>query len=178
GVPTLVLSSADSVDQTYSQLAVLGDATGHSAAADELATGIERDIEAIVEEVGDLEPQTYFYEVSDSLHSVTSETFVGGLLGRLGLESIADNAPDAAGGYPQLTNEFVLSADPAFVFLADAGAGVDVSTAVQRPGWAELSAVRNSRVVQLPDDIATRWGPRLVELLQAVADVITAPAVG
>jgi iron complex transport system substrate-binding protein len=176
GVPTLVLSSAMTIEQTYSQIAVLGDATGHSKEADEVATGIARDLDAIVEEVGDVEPQTYFYELSDTLHSATSDTFVGSLLAMLGLTSIADQAPDTAGGYPQLTNEFVLSADPDFVFLADAGAGVDVASASQRPGWSELSAVKGGRIVQIPDDVATRWGPRVVEFLQTVADALVAPA--
>ena len=37
-----------------------------------------------------------------------------------------------------------------------------------RPGWAGLSAVKSGHVILLNDDIASRWGPRIVDLLRVV----------
>ena len=37
-------------------------------------------------------------------------------------------------------------------------------------GWSTLAAVKDSRVLGLSDDIASRWGPRIVDLLQMVSD--------
>ncbi len=180
GVPTLVLGSAGSLDDVYEQIGDLGDATGHPAEADALVQRLAEDLGSLSSRVEPRdEPLTYLYEVSDDLHSVTSDTFVGGLLGLVGLESIADDAGDTAGGFPQLTNEFVLDAAPDYIFLTDvAGAGFDPASIASRPGWAELQAVQEGRVVVLPDDIASRWGPRIVELLEAVVAALTAPEAG
>ena len=43
-----------------------------------------------------------------------------------------------------------------------------------RPGWAALGAVAGGRVVPLDDDVASRWGPRLVDLVAAVAGAMAA----
>jgi iron complex transport system substrate-binding protein len=100
---------------------------------------------------------------------VTSSTFIGNVLSLAGLTSIADAAPDAAGGYPQLSAESVLAADPVFVFLAHSDGTTPTSDELAaRPGWSELQAVREGHVIALDTDIASRWGPRVVDLLTAV----------
>ena len=68
----------------------------------------------------------------------------------------------------------------------DTVSGKDVGPAIcrttdkehDRPGWAALEAVEGGRVVPLDDDVASRWGPRLVDLLAAVAGAIAAPGGG
>jgi iron complex transport system substrate-binding protein len=120
-------------------------------------------------------PATYYYELDQTYYSETSSTFIGQVLHLLGLTSIADAAKGAAasGGYPQLSAEYILKADPDYIFLADTKCcQQSPATVAKRPGWSTLSAVRNQRVVPLDDDIASRWGPRIVELLRTVADAI------
>jgi iron complex transport system substrate-binding protein len=41
-----------------------------------------------------------------------------------------------------------------------------------RAGWSGITAVRNGGVVELDDDIASRWGPRVVDLLRIVAAAV------
>ena len=41
-----------------------------------------------------------------------------------------------------------------------------------RAGWADVTAVKNNQIVELDDDIASRWGPRVVDLLRVVADAV------
>ena len=103
--------------------------------------------------------------------------FIGGVLALAGLESIADGADPAAGNYPQLSAEYILDADPDLIFLAYASGDTPTPESVaRRPGWDRLDAVRDGRIIVLDDDIASRWGPRLVELLEAVvAAVETVP---
>ena len=36
-------------------------------------------------------------------------------------------------------------------------------------GWDSIAAVQNDGVTVIDDDIASRWGPRLVEFVQAVS---------
>jgi ABC-type Fe3+-hydroxamate transport system substrate-binding protein len=39
------------------------------------------------------------------------------------------------------------------------------ATVAKRPGWAGLTTVKDSHIILLNDDIASRWGPRVVDLL-------------
>jgi iron complex transport system substrate-binding protein len=172
GVPALLLGSADRVRDTYREIRVLGAATGHEQQAKQLVRRIRRQLQEIADAAPDREkPVSYFYELSPELHSATSRTFIGDLFGRIGLESIADGADPAAGGFPQLSNEYVVDADPEIIFVAHTdGSAVDPAEVAARPGWSEIAAVKDDRIVALDPDLSTRWGPRIVALLRAADD--------
>lgn len=171
GVPALQLPAAETLEDVYAQIEQLGAATGHIAEAVELTAQMRSDIERITEDLPELEPApTYYHELDDTYFSVTSDTFIGQVYGLLGLDNIADAVDDQAGGYPQLSAEFILEADPDLVFLADTKCcGQSAQTVADRPGWSQLTAVREDGVIELDDDVASRWGPRIVELLSTVA---------
>jgi len=185
-VPTIVLDSATTIDDTYTQIEVLGTATGHVGDAAELVGQMQADIEALAAEVPERdEPLTYYHELDDTLFSVTSQTFIGEIYALAGLENVADaaDANGEAGGYPQLSPELIVEADPDLIFLADTKCcAQDAETVAARPGFAELSAVRNGNVIELDDDIASRWGPRIVDFLEVIVEatsqVETAGAAG
>jgi cobalamin transport system substrate-binding protein len=166
--------AATDISQSYQQLTQLGDATGHPDGAATVIAHMKQQIAAIVHSTPK-RPATYYYELDQTYYSVTSATFIGRALRLLGLTSIADSGKGAAasGGYPQLSAEFILNADPGYVFLADTRCcKQSAATVARRPGWSTLSAVRSGRVVALDDDIASRWGPRIVDLLRTVAETI------
>ena len=92
----------------------------------------------------------------------------------LGLVSIADGV-EASNDYPQLSAEVLVEKDPAIIFLADTKCcAQSAATVTARDGWAGLGAVQTGSIVELDDDIASRWGPRLVELVRVVAEAVTA----
>lgn len=173
-IPALHLPAAQKLDDTYSQIEALGAATGHTDDAEELTSKMKEEISALTARVPEPEePLTYFHELDNTLYSVTSATFVGELYGLAGLRNIADAVPDQAGGYPQLSSEFIVDADPDLIFLADTKCcGQSVETVKQRPGWSGIAAVKSSRVVALDDDIASRWGPRVVDFLRTVVEAV------
>jgi len=178
-IPVVVLGSAENLDDTYSQIEQLGAATGHIGDAAELVGQMQTDIDEIVAAQPAYETApTYYHELTDSLYSATSDTFIGEMYGLLGFESIADDADGASeSGYPQLNAEFIVSADPDYIFLADAGAGeVSADDVAARPGWSEMSAVSNGRIILVDEAIASRWGPRMVDFLQTVSDGVAAGA--
>jgi iron complex transport system substrate-binding protein len=173
GIPVLSDPAAANLKQEYAQFRELGHATGHVTQAKAEVAKIKGQISHIVASVHKpAQPETYYYELDQTFYSATSSTFIGQLLGLLGLHSIADAAKGAAaaGGYPQLSGEFVLKANPSYVILADTlCCAQSVATVAVRPGWFTMSAVKNGRVLGLSDDIASRWGPRVVALLSQVA---------
>jgi cobalamin transport system substrate-binding protein len=172
GIPTLLLPPAKTLDDSYRQLATIGAATGHADQAGVAIAAMRQQVDALTARVPQREaPLTYFYELADDGHTVTSSTFIGNVLSLAGLTSIADSVPDEAGGYPQLSAEAVLAADPDVVFVAHSdGTSPTAEQLAARPGWSELQAVRDGRIVNLDPDIASRWGPRVVDLLAAVVD--------
>ena len=171
-IPVLALPAAVTLADTYKELHELGVATGHVQAAAAEASHIKAQIAQIVHDAPVLKAHpTYYYELDQTYFSVTSSTFIGKVLGLLGLRNIADVAPAAAtsGGYPQLSSEFIVQSNPDYVFLADTiCCGQSAHTVDARPGWSTVTAVRHSQVVALSDDIASRWGPRIVDLLRTV----------
>ncbi len=174
GIPLLVQPAAVDLDDTYAQLEQVGTATGHvEEAAEEVATMKTRidEIVATVPETSD--PPTYYHELDNTYFSVTSETFIGQVYGLAGLENIADEAKKAGTGYPQLSAEYIIEANPDFVFLADSECcGQTREKVSKRPGWDQIAAIEQGAVFDVGDDVSSRWGPRVVEFLEIVVDAI------
>jgi iron complex transport system substrate-binding protein len=176
GIPVLVFGAPQTLDEALGQILEVGEATGLQKEAAALVGSMRDGIDAIVADLpADGAPRTYYYELDPSLVSLTSGTFVGSLLSMLNLRSVADAVDGGeSGGYPQLSAEYLLMSNPDFIFLADTlCCGQSASTVAARPGWGALGAVTGSRVIELNDDIASRWGPRLVDLLGAIAGTIS-----
>ncbi len=172
-IPVLYLPAPAGLNGVYSEFSQLGQATGHVSQATREDAAIRGQIKQIVASVPKhAKPLSYYYELDQTYYSVTSATFVGSLLGLLGMKSIADSASGAAssGGYPQLSSEYVVKANPDFIILADTVCcHQDAATVAKRPGWSSLAAVKAGHVIPLNDDVASRWGPRIVDLLRTVA---------
>jgi iron complex transport system substrate-binding protein len=178
GIPALELPAATTLEDAYRQYAELGEATGHRAQAAAEETRVKSQIARIVHSTPRASAgQTYYYELDPMYDSATSSTFIGQVLGLLGVHNIADAAPGAAssGGYPQLSAEFIVQSNPDYVFLADTiCCGQNARTVGARPGWSTMTAVQKGQVVGLNDDIASRWGPRIVTLLRTVEQALAA----
>ncbi len=174
-IPTAVLPAAATLDDVYAQIEQLGAATGNIGEAAALVAQMRRDIAGVVAEApARPEPLTYFHELDDTFYSVTSKTFVGALYTSVGLRNIADGAA-GAGDYPQLSPEAVIQADPDLIFLADTKCCQEsAETVAARPGWSGITAVRSGHVIALDDDVASRWGPRVVDLLRQIVAAVKA----
>src|SRR3712207_4204901 len=153
-VPTLLLPAAESIDDSYEQLEILGDATGRAEEADEVVADVQDRIAAAVESVGtDAEGTRVYHELGPELYSATSSTFIGSIYSMFGLENIADGAPDAAGGYPQLSAEYIVGQAPELIVLADTVCcEQSAETVTQRPAFASVPAVQEGRIVAADDD--------------------------
>lgn len=174
GLPVLVLPGAVSLDDVYGQIRTLGTATGNVEQAEALATSMESEIDGLVASAPDA-ALTYYHELGTdgggSFYSVTSSTFIGEVFGAFGLENVADPADADGFGYPVLSVEYILEADPDLIFYTNCCGDTPESIAA-RPGWDAVSAVRSGAMFELDDDLASRWGPRLVEFFRLVADAM------
>jgi iron complex transport system substrate-binding protein len=170
-IPVMLEPAAVKLSDVYAEINQLGLATGHIPKAKALVTRMKSQIAQIVASVPKrATPLTYYHELSPDLYSATSTTFIGQIYGLLGLKNVADAADSGGSGYPQLNAEYLVAANPDFVFLADTKCCQQTpETVAARPGWSAMNAVKNGQVVNLDDDIASRWGPRIVNYLRAVA---------
>jgi iron complex transport system substrate-binding protein len=178
-IPVLHQPAATDLDDSYAQLGLLGQPPGHADVAGQLAATMRAEIDKIAAAARPERPLTYYHELDKNLYTATSKTFIGQLYDQLGMKNIADAADKDGSGYPQLSAEYVIKADPDLIFLADTKCcGQSARTVAARDGWNELTAVRTGGVVELDDDVASRWGPRVVDFLKTVAaKVQTAEAV-
>ena len=168
GIDVLVQEAATELDDVYAQIVELGEATGHVEEAEELTATMRDEIDDIATAAGD-RALTAYWELDPTYYSVTSDTFVGSLLQLAGVTSIADEAQAEANDYPQLSAEFIVNADPDLIIRADTECcQQNAASVAARPGWEGMKAVTSGNVVELSDDIASRWGPRIVDLLRAV----------
>ncbi|RVX39206.1 iron complex transport system substrate-binding protein [Nonomuraea polychroma] len=172
-VPVLHQPAATKIDEAYEEITELGAATGNKAKAEEVVSGMKTAMDKLAAEAPKDKKLSYYHELDQTPYAATSQTFIGQIYAMFGLTNIADKAPDAAGGYPKLSAEFVAQSDPDLIFLADVKCcRQSKETLAKRPGWANLSAIKNDRVIQLDDDIASRWGPRIVQLAETIGAAV------
>jgi iron complex transport system substrate-binding protein len=175
-IPVFQTAAAKQLTDTYAQIGQLGMLTGHQADASALTGRMTAQIDKIVKGAPRrTQPLSYYYELDPTFYSATSKTFVGSIFGLFGMTNVADGAdPDGSkGGYPQLSQETLLRSDPDMIFLADSKCCQQSAASVEaRKGWSDITAVKTGRIVALDDDIASRWGPRVVDLVQSVADAV------
>lgn len=171
-IRVLVQPSATNLAVAYAQIRQLGTISGHKKAAASLVVRMKRAIAKAVKSTPRRKLSVY-HELSPDYYSATSTTFIGGIYKLFGLRNIADAADSSASGYPQLSAEYIISANPALIVLADTRCcGQSVASISGRPGWSNVAAVRTHSVVAVDDSVASRWGPRIVQFVQAVAKVL------
>jgi iron complex transport system substrate-binding protein len=175
-IPVLFAPAAKVLDDSYRQIDQLGTLTGHREESAALIERMRTQIDKIVKSVpARADALSYYYEIDETLYSATSQTFIGSIFAMFGLTNVADAAdPDGSkNGYPQLSQEALVAANPDLIFLADSKCcGQSPATVKARKGWSAITAVEQDRIVALDDDIASRWGPRIVDLVQSVADAV------
>ena len=174
GITVIHQDGAATFKVAYQQIRQLGLVTGHEAEATRLIVRMKAKIAGIVRTArrsgGGL---SVYHELTPDLYSATSKTFVGKVYAALGLRNIADEADAVGTGYPQLSAEYVVSASPDLIVLADTVCcGQKASTVASRPGWDRISAVRTGSIVRIDDSIASRWGPRLVNSFRAMSSAL------
>lgn len=169
-VPVIVSSAPTSIDGGYAGMSVLGRATGNSEKAEAEVARIKEAVASAMAKAPDA-PVRVYHEVDPGLFAASSHGFVGSVYTAMGAVNIADAADTAKSGYPQLTEEAIVAADPQLIVITDK-AGVTAAEVAERPGWANVSAVKNKHIVTVDGDIASRWGPRMPQFVEDVAEAL------
>jgi iron complex transport system substrate-binding protein len=173
GIRSVVQPAPVNLEQAYRRIRLLGAVTGHAKQARLLVGRMRTNIARAVASVRKRRLAVY-HELTPDYYSATSRTFIGRIYTLFGLRNIADAAPGSASGYPQLSGEYIIAANPSLIVLADGKCcGQSAATVAARPGWSSISAVRSRSIVAIDDSVASRWGPRIVQFVRSVAAALT-----
>jgi iron complex transport system substrate-binding protein len=174
GIKVVHHDGAKTLKGAYQQIRQLGLVTGHETEATSLIRAMKARIARILRTARSTASRlSVYHELTPDFFSATSKTFVGQVYAAFGLRNIADAADSIGTGYPQLSAEYIVAANPDLVVLADTVCcGQKPSTVASRPGWDHLSAVRTGSIVRIDDSIASRWGPRIVNFFRALSSAL------
>jgi len=171
GLTVYYLKNPLTLEEMYTNLEIVAQLTGKDATA--LIDSLKARVAAVDEKIMPLSSRPgVFYEIDGTdpakPYTAGSGTFINLLIERAGGHNIASDIE----GYPQLSLEQVVAADPAFIILGDSAFGVTAESIAARPGWENLSAVKNGQVLPFDDNLLSRPGPRLVDGLEALAELL------
>jgi iron complex transport system substrate-binding protein len=173
GLTVYYLNNPHTLEEMYENLALVGQLTGHAVEASELTESLQVRVAEVDEKIAPISSRpNIFYELDGTdpakPYTAGKGTFITLLIERAGGHNIASDIE----GYPQLSLEQVVAADPAFIILGDSMWGVTPEMVAARPGWQDLSAVKNGQVYPFDDNLVSRPGPRLVDGLEALAKLL------
>jgi len=175
GVAVLMEKAPATLTDVYAENTALGKVTDRAGGAKKLNESMAKSIKNILAKAKKDSKVRIFHELDETYYSATSNTFIGKVYQDFGTVNIADAALGAdSSGYPQLSAEYLLKSDPQVVFLADAQYGTTADAVSQRAGWSQMSAVVNKKIIALPADIPSRWGPRLVDFYKLIGNSLEA----
>jgi iron complex transport system substrate-binding protein len=168
---TVLIVDAHNVQEVASSIVTLGQAVGAQAQAQQIAGAMTQrlsDLDAKLK--GATTKPRVFFEVDNTLYTVGPGSFIDDMITRAGGANIASDAKSA---YPQLSLESLVSRDPEVIILSDFAYGETAVKVAARPGWSNISAVRNGRIVEIKDpDLVSRPGPRTIDGLELMAQAI------
>jgi cobalamin transport system substrate-binding protein len=171
-VPVLLQEPAKTLADVYAQVTKLGRMTGHLREATTVVKTMQRRIASLVRSAPKA-ALTVYDELSPDYFSATSDSIIGAVLRLFGLRNIADAANSSGQGAVQLQAEYIVGASPDLIVLADTRCcGQNRAKVAARPGWGTIAAVKRGAIAVIDDSIASRWGPRIVNFVNAVASAV------
>ncbi|MBC8446221.1 MAG: cobalamin-binding protein [Chloroflexi bacterium] len=173
GIAVLVLQPTD-LESIYQTIELVGQAAGAQDAAQALVAAMRERVEAITAKVAGLEERPkVFYELdaTDPAKPYTPGpgTWHDQFIRLAGGVNIAGEVEMP---WVQFSTEEIIVQDPAIIVLGDANYGVSAADVAQRAGWEVIAAVRNGAVYPIDDNLISRPGPRVVEGIEALAQII------
>ena len=173
GLTVYYLKNPLTLEEMYNNLEIVAQLTEHEAEAATLIESLKARVTAIDDAIAPISSRpSVFYEIDGTdpakPYTAGKGTFITLLIERAGGSNIAADID----GYPQLSLEQVVAADPSFIILGDSAFGVTAELVAGRPGWENLSAVKNNQILPFDDNLLSRPGPRLVDGLEALVGIL------
>ncbi|NLC38677.1 MAG: cobalamin-binding protein [Clostridia bacterium] len=166
---SVVALDAQTLDEVLANIELAGLVTGTIDSSIALVEKLEGRIQRVEDKISSAsgKPRVFFEVWDDPLMTAGPGSFIHSLITIAGGENVAS---DLSQDYAQFSLETLLERDPEVYVINDhAHTPTDVKN---RPGYGELTAVQQDRVYAIEDDLVTLPGPRIVEGLEKMAEII------
>jgi iron complex transport system substrate-binding protein len=174
GVTVIDLPGMD-LSGTLTEMRLVGQLTHEEKTANALVDGLQKRIDAVKSKVASAPPLSVYMEVGYTPappYAFGAGSFGDEVIKLAGGMNIF-GTETSGGGYPAVSDERIIAANPTVIILTeDPAYGGDPQAVGKRPGWADLAAVKNGKVYAINPDPIQRPGPRLVDALEQVAKLL------
>lgn len=168
GIPVVVVY-AESVEGVLADIELIGAALGRPEEAADLVAGM-RERMAVVSEALEAIPERprTFYEIlfEPQIWGPAPGSFIADMVALAGGDPVTTD-PDFS-----IPLERLIVADPEIIALGDAVYGICPEHVLGRPGWSDITAVKEGAIRPVDDIVVTRPGPRLPDGLASLARAI------
>mgnify|MGYP003391097794 FL=1 len=166
GVTVFVVDNAETFDETYETIEVIGTLTGKDEEADKIIASIQSKLADIQAKLQGVSPKTAFMVVgaSPDIYVVGQNTFMNEMLKEINV----DNAVKEE-GWPLYSAEQFIAANPDSLVFTYAG---DDETIKNSPAFAVMTAIQNNALTVVDGDTTSRQGPRIAEGVESLAKAI------
>jgi iron complex transport system substrate-binding protein len=169
GLPVYV-SNPTTVDGVLRNMTDLGRLTGKSAAARQVVRGLQDRLKRVAQTVGRRSPVTTLVVIWDEPLTVAGgRSFIQDILRRAGGANAARGLSEA---YPKLDPERLVTLNPTVVLFPVGGDRAKVDRLKSRAGFRQTTAARAGRIYTLNPDWLMRPGPRVVQGVEAIANLL------
>lgn len=170
------LSTANSIAGVEKEILDIGEITGHVEQAKNVVSQMEEKLASVKGKLptGDVNyltggAQKLYYEVWNVPYmSAGAQSFINEVISAAGAQNIFSDVNDA---YPIVSEESIISRQPEIIIIP-ASSGVTVADVKQRAGWQTIPAVQNNKIFIVDDNVYTRPGPRIADVVVELAELI------
>ncbi|KKI90615.1 iron ABC transporter substrate-binding protein [Bacillus sp. SA1-12] len=172
GIDVIVVSSAESFENVYNTIQLIGQVTGAVDEADKVVKEMKDSVAEIKEKAKAVtEKKKVWVEVSPApdIFTTGQDTFMHEMLQAINAENVAGEQT----GWVKMTEEEIVTLNPD-VIITTYGYYVDnpEEGVLNRAGWKEVPAIKNKQVFDVNNDTVTRPGPRLIDGVETLAKLI------
>ena len=174
----VIVTNAQTIADTYDCITLLGQVTGKTAEAEAVIADMKTRIDAVAAKVQPSGKTVYFettpMEYGFGLYSAGKGNFMDEIGTICGLKNIFGDVTEG-GGWPMVSEEDVIKADPDYIVTIDSNGMGDTDAAaviLARDAWKEMKAVKEGHVLIVGNDAFTRPGPRLADAAEALYSLI------
>ena len=158
----------------FTNITDIGELLGHQEEAEQVVASLEARVAAVEDALIGIEDRPVVFVELDATEpsspwTTGSGTFVDYIISTGGGQNAA---AELTGAYAQMSSEALIAADPDVILLTDALYGVTPESVAERPGWEGISAVVNGAVYPFDPYLFNIPGPRLVDGLEQVAQLL------
>lgn len=169
GIETIYLPAPLNFEDILDQIDYLGQKTGNEDKAKKLISKMKSKMKTL-QKLRENEPATKIYhELDPNYYSPSKFSFIGDIYQKLNYKNVANKADITNLGYPKLSPELIISENPDLIILP----GKDnkyVENVKSRPGWNYIKAVKKNNFLLTNNDIASRWGPRILNFASILVE--------